>query len=86
MISFTIMDTMSSHAIERDDLMLKVEVEQEVDGRFIAEIPELPGVMAYGSSREEALAKIEVIALRTLADRLEHGEPTPELPQFFSAA
>ena len=66
--------------------MLKVEIEQETDGRFIAEIPELPGVMAYGSSREEALAKVEVIALRTLADRLEHGEPTPELPPFFSAA
>ncbi len=80
------MDTMPSHTMERDDLMLKVEIEQEVDGRFIAEIPELPGVMAYGSSREEALAKVEAIALRTLADRLEHGEPTPELPQIFSAA
>jgi predicted RNase H-like HicB family nuclease len=86
MVSFAIMDTMSSHKLERDDLMLKVEIEQEVDGRFIAEIPELPGVMAYGPSREEALAKVEAIALRTLADRLEHGEPTPELPQIFSAA
>lgn len=66
--------------------MLKVEIEQEVDGRFIAEIPDLPGVMAYGQSREEALAKVEAIALRTLADRLEQGEPTPELPQIFSAA
>ena len=66
--------------------MLKVEIEQEVDGRFIAEIPELPGVMAYGPCREEALAKVEAIALRTLADRLEHGEPTPELTQIFSAA
>jgi predicted RNase H-like HicB family nuclease len=50
--------------------MLKVEIEQEVDGRFIAEIPELPGVMAYGQTREEALAKVEALALRTLADRL----------------
>jgi predicted RNase H-like HicB family nuclease len=66
--------------------LLKVEIEQEVDGRFIAEIPDLPGVMAYGQSREEALAKVEAIALRTLADRLEQGEPTPELPQIFSAA
>ncbi|MPY71911.1 MAG: type II toxin-antitoxin system HicB family antitoxin [Alphaproteobacteria bacterium] len=66
--------------------MLKVEIEQEVDGRFIAEIPDLPGVMAYGQSREEALAKVEAIALRTPADRLEQGEPTPELPQIFSAA
>lgn len=66
--------------------MLKVEVEQEADGRFIAEIPDLPGVMAYGQSREEALARVEALALRTLADRLEHGEPTPELPKIFSAA
>ena len=66
--------------------MLKVEIEQEEDGRFIAEIPEIPGVMAYGQSREEALARVEALALRALADRLEHGEPTPELPQIFSAA
>ena len=66
--------------------MLKVEIEQEVDGRFIAEIPDLPGVMAYGATKNEALAKVEALALRTLADRLEHGEPTPELPHIFSAA
>lgn len=66
--------------------MLTVEIEQEEDGRFIAEIVELPGVMAYGHSREEAVAKVEALALRTLADRLEHGEPTPELPSIFSAA
>lgn len=66
--------------------MLKVEIEQEVDGRFIAEVPGLPGVMAYGRSREEALARVEALALRTLADRLEQGEPVPELPQIFSAA
>lgn len=67
-------------------LMLKVEIEQETDGRFIAEIPALPGVMAYGSSREEAVARVEALALRTLADRLEQGEATPELPPIFSAA
>ena len=66
--------------------MLKVEIEQEEDGRFIAEVPELPGVMAYGQSRQEALDRVEALALRTLADRLEHGEPVPELPQIFSAA
>lgn len=66
--------------------MLKVEIEQEVDGRFIAEIPALPGVMAYGRSREEALALVEALALRTLADRLEQGEPVPDLPEIFSAA
>ena len=65
---------------------LKVEIEQEEDGRFIAEIPALPGVMAYGKSREEARAKVEALALRTLADRVEHDEPTPELPRIFSAA
>lgn len=66
--------------------MLKVEIDQEVDGRFIAEVPELPGVMVYGRSREEAVAKVEALALRTIADRLEQGEPVPELSQFFSAA
>jgi len=66
--------------------VLKVEIEQEEDGRYIAEIPALPGVMAYGETREEALARVEALALRTLADRLEHGEPTPDLPRIFSAA
>ena len=68
------------------DLVLKVEIEQEVDGRFIAEVPELPGVMAYGRTREEAVAKVEALALRTLADRIEQGEKVPELPKIFSAA
>jgi predicted RNase H-like HicB family nuclease len=66
--------------------MLKVELEQEADGRWIAEIPELPGVMCYGTSREEALARVEVLALRVLADRKEHGEPVPDLNELFSAA
>ncbi len=66
--------------------MLNVEIEQEEDGRFIAEVPDLPGVMAYGRDRAEAVAKVEALALRTLADRLEQGEPVPELPQIFSAA
>lgn len=66
--------------------MLKIEIEQETDGRFIAEVSDLPGVMAYGQTREEALAKVEAIALRTLADRVEQGEPVPELPLIFSAA
>jgi predicted RNase H-like HicB family nuclease len=54
--------------------MLQVEFEQEEDGRWLAEIPALPGVMAYGADRQEARSKVEVLALRTLADRLEHGE------------
>lgn len=66
--------------------MLRIEIEREADGRFIAEIPELPGVMVYGASREEAVAKVEALALRTLADRLEQGEVVAELPLIFSAA
>lgn len=65
--------------------MLKIEIERETDGRFIAEIPELPGVLAYGDSREEAVASVKALALRTLADRVENGETVPELPQIFSA-
>jgi predicted RNase H-like HicB family nuclease len=51
-----------------------VELAREEDGRWIAEIPDLPGVMAYGSSRDDALRAVEALALRVLADRLEHGE------------
>ena len=59
--------------------MLQVEFEQEEDGRWLAEIPALPGVMTYGANRQEARIKVEVLALRTLADRLEHGEPVLSL-------
>ncbi len=51
-----------------------VEVEQETDGRWIAEVPELPGVLAYGSTADEAIVKAETLALRVMADRLEQGE------------
>jgi predicted RNase H-like HicB family nuclease len=66
--------------------MLNIEVEEEVDGRFIAEVPDLPGVMAYGQSRNEAVTKVEALALRALADRVEQGEPIPELFRISSAA
>ena len=66
--------------------MLMVESEREEDGRWIAEISALPGVMTYGSSRKEAVAKAEALALRVLADRVEHGEAVPELDTLFSAA
>lgn len=52
--------------------MLQVQFEQEEDGRWLADIPALPGVMAYGADRQEARSKVEALALRTLADRLEH--------------
>ena len=55
-------------------LMYKVETEQETDGRWMAEVPELPGVLAYGSSRDEAIRKALALSLRVLAERLEHGE------------
>ncbi len=53
---------------------LSIEHEQEADGRWLAEVPELPGVLAYGATREEAMAKVEVLALRVVAERLENGE------------
>jgi predicted RNase H-like HicB family nuclease len=56
-----------------------IEIEQEVDGRWIAEVVDLPGVLAYGQTPEEATAKVQAIALRVVADRLEHGEAGPEL-------
>ena len=55
---------------------LTIETEREVDGRWIAEVPELPGVMVYGSTRDEALAQVEVLALRVLAENIEEdGRP-----------
>jgi predicted RNase H-like HicB family nuclease len=65
---------------------MKIEIEREEDGRWIAEIPELPGVMVYGDSRNEAIAKAEALALRVLADRLEHGEEIPELKEVFAVS
>ena len=65
---------------------MKVEIEQEQDGRFIAEVPEIPGALAYGASQEEAIYKVEALVLRILADRLDHGEPSPELEGVFTVA
>ena len=56
-----------------------VDVEQETDGRWIAEIADLPGVMVYGATADEARAKVQALALRVVADRLEHGEEEPSL-------
>jgi predicted RNase H-like HicB family nuclease len=55
-----------------------VECEREDDGRWPAEVPLLPGLLAYGASRDEAMAKAPVLALRVLAERLEHGESRPQ--------
>jgi len=54
-----------------------IEVEQEADGRWIAEIGDLPGVMAYGVTRDQAIGAVEALALRVVANRLEHGEVLP---------
>ncbi|MDO8632310.1 MAG: type II toxin-antitoxin system HicB family antitoxin [Phycisphaerales bacterium] len=64
--------------------MFKVEIEQESDGRWIAEVPELPGVLAYGASRQEAVTRAQALALRVLAERLEHGEELPQMKAVFS--
>jgi predicted RNase H-like HicB family nuclease len=55
-------------------MLLNIETEQETDGRWIAEIIELPGAMKYGRTREEAVAQAEALALRVMAERIEHGE------------
>jgi predicted RNase H-like HicB family nuclease len=68
------------------DVTFTVEVEQESDGRWIAEIAQIPGAMAYGASREEAVARAEALGLRVLAERIEQGESSPEIQQVFSVA
>ncbi len=60
-------------------MRLTVEIEQEPDRRWVAEVLELPGVLAYGGTAEEAKAKVQALALRVLADRLEHGEERQNL-------
>ncbi len=63
-----------------------VEIEQEEDGRWIAEVVDLPGVLAYGTTPAEAKAKVQALALRVVADRLEHGEAGPDLLSISFAA
>jgi len=55
-----------------------IEIDKEEDGRWIAEVPDIPGVMVYGQTRDEAVSKVEALALRAIADRLDHGEDVPE--------
>jgi len=63
-----------------------IEYEQETDGRWIAEVKELPGVLAYGRTPDEARSKVQALALRVLADRIEHGEEVPALVNVAFAA
>ena len=64
----------------------EIECEREDDGRWLAEVPQLPGVLAYGPSANEAMAKAQVLALRVLAERLENGETGPQAITFSIAA
>jgi predicted RNase H-like HicB family nuclease len=66
--------------------MLQVEVDREEDGRWIAEVRELPGVLAYGNSRDEAVERAKALSLRVMADRLEHGESIPEMGDVFAVS
>jgi predicted RNase H-like HicB family nuclease len=67
--------------------MLKIESERDEDGRWVAEVPALPGVMTYGATEAQARARVKALALRVIADRLENGEPLPdEIAAVFEAA
>lgn len=67
-------------------MKLKIELDRENDGRWIAEILELPGVMAYGNTRQEAVSRVEALALRVMAERIEQGEEVPTIADAFTVA
>jgi len=60
-------------------MTLGIELEREDDGRWLAEVPTLSGVLCYGTTRDEVVARVQALALRVIAERLEHGEVGPEL-------
>jgi predicted RNase H-like HicB family nuclease len=63
---------------------LSLEVEREDDGRWVAEVPDIPGVLAYRQTREEAIEHVQAFSLRVLADRMDHGEPVPQMGHVFA--
>lgn len=65
-------------------MCLKVMLDREEDGRWIAEIADIPGVLVYGQTEDDAITKVKALCLRVLADRLEHGEDIPEMDELFS--
>ncbi len=67
-------------------LKMTIEIEQEADGRWIAEVREVPGALFYCNTREEAIQSVKALALRVIADRLEHGEPVPAVAELFRVA
>lgn len=76
-VAFTLVLTFSLLTVFRYHygvMRLSIELDREDDGQWIAEVPELPGVMAYGSSRDEAIESVERLAAEVIADRVAHGE------------
>jgi predicted RNase H-like HicB family nuclease len=71
-------------------MQLHIDIDQEVDGRWISEVPDLPGVLAYGETRQAAISRVQALALRVMADRIELGESSPRvtdaIKQVFSVA
>ena len=63
---------------------VRIDIEQEQDGRWIAEVPDLPGVVAYGQTRIAAVSKAQALALRVIADRLDNGESIPDLDELLA--
>jgi len=80
-------DALTANRFMEEAMDLTIEYEQEADGRWIAEVRELPGVLSYGPTRDTAIAHVQALALRVLADRLEHDEVAPTwIPIAFAAA
>jgi predicted RNase H-like HicB family nuclease len=67
-------------------MCLTVNLDREDDGRWIAEVSELPGVMVYGQTQADAVARVKALSLHVLADRIEQGEPVPEVDELFSVS
>ena len=65
---------------------MTIETEREEDGRWLAEVLEIAGALSYGATREMAIAHVQALALRVMAERLEHGEEVPDLAGVFSIA
>ena len=74
----------SCRTTTRNGALVRIEIEREADGRWLAEVPDLPGVMVYGQDRASAIANVKALALRVLADRIEHGEEVPALREVFA--
>jgi predicted RNase H-like HicB family nuclease len=67
-------------------MCLTVSIEREEEDRWLAEVPDLPGVLDYGLTQDDAMIKVKALSLRVLADRIEHGEPVPEMNDLFLVA